>query len=491
MIIKSLKIQNFQLIKSVDITFDKINVVSGLNKDNPNESGNGSGKSTLVLRAILFVLFGYVEEGLTLKDLIRFEEKECSVTIECSLSNEHYKIIRKIPSELQVFKNDIEIQANTATIKQKIIDDVFGDVNFFRQYRCVDNKNGINLLDMGIVSIRKTLMGFIEGIFTDIRTRLLAQKVERERYSVDKKLYKHYLSVRRLEVLNTALDTMNKDYQRFEKDKDTQMGVIGQIKSEISSKEKIIYYKQQEMKKVDEGICPVLKIKCEKITPKQDPSKSCNLGITKEIDLLKGEINGYKSQLESETESIGYYDDTLSILRNKENKAREKLLRLKGAFQFKDYKYTKADIVIYDEAIKILDLFAGEYIKEWLGSLSIILNNLLNKLNIKVEFTADKDFLHVYDNGQILKYDMLSCGQKAFLSTIFKLGILMQQNKPGLIILDDSLNNIDWNNFKNLINILKTLPFQAICVYQGLQESIEDTKHFITIRENNESKISS
>lgn len=96
MIIKSLKIKNLQLFKSVETTFDKINIVSGLNKDNPSESGNGSGKSTLVLRAILFCLYGYCEEGLTLKDLIRFGEKETSVEIEIEQDNKTYKIIRKI-----------------------------------------------------------------------------------------------------------------------------------------------------------------------------------------------------------------------------------------------------------------------------------------------------------------------------------------------------------------------------------------------------------
>jgi hypothetical protein len=474
----------------VDVTFDtKINIVSGSNLDNPHESGNGAGKSTFVLRAILFALYGYVEEGLKLVDLIRFEEKECSVECTCVQNNEQFRIVRKIPSELQVFLNDKEVQANTATIKQQFINEHFGDVNFFRQYRCVDLKNGINVLDLGIVSLRKTLMGFIEGIFAEIRTRLLAQKVDRERYSVDKKLYKHYLSVKRLDLLNASLDEMKKDYEKFEHDKGIQQGIINQIRSEISSREKIIFYKQQEMKKVDEGICPVLKIKCEKITPKNKTIMSPNLVGTKEIDILKEEITNYKTQLESEIESIEYYDDSLSALRNKENKAREKLLRLKGAFQFAEYKYTKADIVIYDEAVKVLDTFAGEYIKEWLSNLSIIINNLLQSINLSVEFTADKDFMLISDNNQILKYDALSTGQKAFLSVIFKLGILMQNNKTGLIILDDSLNNIDWNNFKNLIEIIKTLPFQSICVYQGLKEEIENTKNFLIVRENNESKI--
>ena len=485
MIIKSLKITNLQLFKSVETTFEKINIISGRNLDNQNESGNGSGKSTLVLRAILFALYGYCEEGLTLKDLIRIGEKETSITVVIQKGNDTFKIIRKIPSELQVFLNDKEVQANTATIKQQFINEHFGDVNFFRQYRCVDLKNGINVLDLGIVSLRKTLMGFIEGIFTNIRTQLLTKKVERERYSVDKKLYKHYLSMKRLDLLNASLDEIGKDYTRFEKDKNTQQGIIGQIKSEISSREKIINYKQQEMKKVDEGICPVLKTKCEKIAPKNKPN---TLGLTKEIDLLKEEIINYKKQLESEQESIGYYDDTLSVLRNKENKAREKLLRLKGAFQFKDYKYTKYDILIYDEAIKVLDSFAGEYIKEWLSSLQIIINNLLQPINISVEFSADKDFLKVKDNEQILKYDQLSTGQRCFLSVIFKLAILMQQNKTGIVIMDDSLNNLDSINFKNLIEICKTLPFQIIAVYQSRVE-LEEVKQFIVTREKGISNV--
>jgi DNA repair exonuclease SbcCD ATPase subunit len=486
MIIKSIKINNLQLIKSAEATFDKINIISGLNKDNPSESGNGSGKSTFVLRAILFALYGYIEEGLTLKDLIRFGEKECSVTLEITNNNENYRIIRKIPSELHIFLNDKEIQANTATIKQKFIDEQFGDVNFFRQYRCVDLKNGINVLDLGIVSLRKTLMGFIEGIFTEIRTRLLAKKVERERYSVDKKLYKHYLSTKRLDILNASLDEIKKEYQKLEIEKDKQNGIINQIRSEISSRDKIIYYKEQDKKKLNGGMCPILSTKCSQISGQLE---KVDIIKNKEINILKEGIDNYKKQLESEEESIEYYNDSLTMLRNKEQKAREKLLRLKGAFQFKDYKYTKADIVIYDEAVKVLDSFAGEYIKEWLSSLSIILNNLLNKLNIRIEFTADKDFIRVFDNEQILKYDQLSTGQRCFLGTVFKLSILLQQNKSGIILLDDGLNNLDQINFKNLIEIAKVLPFQLIAVYQNYNQEIQDVKQFIVTREKGVSKI--
>jgi chromosome segregation ATPase len=259
MMLKSIKIKNLQLIKSVESSFDKINIITGINKDNPNESGNGSGKSTLVLRAILFCLYGYCEEGLTLKDLIRFEEKECLVEITIEHNQDMFRIVRKIPSELQVFLNDKEVVANTASIKQQFINEHFGDINFFRQYRCVDTKNGINVLDLGIISLRKLMMGFIEGIFTDIRTKLLAQKVERERYSIEKKLYKHCLSDKRKTVLETALSSAKNEINQLEEQKKDIYRGLANVNGDISSKEKIIYYKEQELKKLQSGECPVIK----------------------------------------------------------------------------------------------------------------------------------------------------------------------------------------------------------------------------------------
>ena len=88
----------------------------------------------------------------------------------------------------------------------------------------------------------------------------------------------------------------------------------------------------------------------------------------------------------------------------------------------------------------------------------------------------------------MLKYDMLSTGQKCFLSVIFKLAILMQQNKVGLVLMDDGLNNLDSINLINLITICQTLPFQIIAVYQSRIE-IEDVKQFMVVREKGVSNV--
>ena len=95
--ITNLKLSNFQLFRNAEITLDKLNVITGTNLDSDNSSSNGSGKSTLAKSAITFCLYGDVS-GINLKDLVSFGEKKCSVTIECSLNNEHIFIKRSIPT---------------------------------------------------------------------------------------------------------------------------------------------------------------------------------------------------------------------------------------------------------------------------------------------------------------------------------------------------------------------------------------------------------
>jgi hypothetical protein len=234
------------------------------------------------------------------------------------------------------------------------------------------------------------------------------------------------------------------------------------------------------------GICPILKKKCLEL---RQYHPDVQITFATQIAIAENEINDLKTQLENEEDSVDYYNCSIKLQQDKEAKARECLLRLQYSEREKEYKYTKADIMLYDEAIKTLDAFSGAYIKEWLSSLAVIINNLLQQLNISVEFSADKDFLKVKDSEQIMKYDQLSTGQKTFLNTIFKLAILLQQNQTGCLVMDDGLGAIDLVNFKNLISITKTLPFQIITVYQNLNEEIEDVKHIVVERKNGESKI--
>jgi DNA repair exonuclease SbcCD ATPase subunit len=491
MIINKLTLKNFQLFKEETITFDKLNIISGVNFDDSEQSSNGSGKSTII-SAIIFLLFGDVP-GLNLKELLRIGTTEAEVTGEFIIENSPVIIKRKIPSELTVFVNGKELQANTPTLKQKVLEEYIGNLDYFKKFRTIDTTKGINLLDQGIISLRKVLMEFIDSYFNKIRQSLLKQKNDREIYNIDKRLYTFHLSDKRLEVLNAGLDTCKNDYMQFSKDKDAQQGIINNLRTEISSKEKVIYFKEQDIKKLNGGYCPFF-------TDKMSTNKKCPqlTGHLTELDILnkqviqhlQEEIKEIKLQLDSEVDAKNYYEATLTELRNKEQKTRENLLKLKEAMKFKEYKYTPKDVMLYTESIKVLDTFSGYYINVWLEQLAIIINDILKSVNLEITFSSDKEFMSIKNGDSILKFDQLSSGQKIFLNSVFKLAILLHKGETtGLIVVDEGLSSMDFINLNKFLIILKTLKFQSFLIYQNIDKNMLDVNHITIVRRDGVSKI--
>ena len=478
MIINKITLKNFQLFSNQIIDLDKINLITGINYDSLEENGifssNGSGKST-ILNAILFGLFGEVTD-INLKDLISFGAKEAEVSIVLSHNNKNIIISRKIPSALSISVDGKEIQFNTATLAQKYLNELFGaDFLHYRTYNLIDNKKGINLLDLGITSLRKALMDFVNEQFIGIRQSLLAKKLDRETYNKDKRLYTFSLSEKRLAILNAGLDEIKADYLKFARDRDAQAGITNQLQGEIESRKKLIYFREKDKNFLKVGECPILKIKCQKLTDQLIPIEKTKEA---EIQVIREEMKQYQDQLKSELEVLAYYNAILEQKEDEERKARECLLKLKEAQKFAAYKYTKEDVQLYADSIKILDSFSSYYIMEWLSNLEIIINDLLKGLNLAVEFNAEKDFIKIINNGEELNYSQLSSGQKKFLGTVFKIGILLQEGiDSGLLLFDEGLGDIDQINFYKLIDILKELNFQCVIIYQNVDKSIQDVNY--------------
>lgn len=485
MFIKKLILHNFQLFIDQEITFDKINVVSGINEDDSESSSNGSGKSTLVKHAITFVLYGDVS-GIKLQDLIHIGKKEARVELVIQKGKDVFRIIRKIPSGLIIFLNDNEVKFNTATLSQIFINEQFCDYSFFKKYRMIDS-SGINLLDLGIISLRKELMSFVDDLFTSIRKSLLNKKLERETYNVNKRLYRFHLSEKRLQLLEENSKKRLENLHLAEESYNEQSKVNNELSSEISSREKIIKYKEQDNKKLNNGICPVLNNKCSVLN---EHSLKVNINQTKEIVKIQSEIKVLNSDLEIENSVLNYNQLIVEQQKLKLRKTEQYLLKLKEAFKFKNYKYTAQDVLLYSEAIKTIDSFAAYYVSEWLSQLALIINDILKVVNLQVEFSVDKDFIKIQNENAELKYEMLSSGQKVFLSAIFKLAILMQRGDyNGIIIADEGLSTLDNINLKKFIEIAKTLNYQFFVVYQNVPE-IEDVHKIEVIRKEGVSNVS-
>jgi len=661
--LEKISLKNFQLFKDQTINLSNINLITGTNYDsNPDEdglySGNGAGKST-ILTAILFGLFGEVTD-IKLNELIRDGSKEASVIVELTIQNENYKIIRKIPNSLQLFKGEEELKFNTSSICQQHLQTLL-ETNFqhFRTYNLIDNNKGINLLDLGNISLRKALMDFCAEQFGEIRKSLLSKKLERETYGIDKRLYKYSLSTKRLSVLeNGVIDLKNRIsandieieklqveqsktnselltnqshikllsakiienlntvknneavisesnqkctfdadtteieneqstieslYQSLNEDRESAKKAIEKIRMQLYSiKEKINQNSQDSVKIHNEitGLDDVtIGTKCDKcgsivdalykevykkekytllsvLDAEQLESQTSlkitnielvgknnelieiekviadlkknldentkllktlnnekaenakynsligthtkhNEALARDIITLDSKIKQLNSSLQPIAEAIECAGIQItssntqnSILKKRLQQTQEYLLKLKEAFKFSDYKYTAKDALLYTEGIKTLDNFSAFYIAEWLSNLSIIINNLLKGLNLSVEFSVEKDFIKLKNNGKEFSYNQISGGQKKFLGVIFKIGILLQEGiNSGVLLFDEGLGEIDVVNLYKLIEILKTLSFQSVIIYQNCPKEIKDVNYLNIIRQNGESKI--
>lgn len=482
--ITHLSLKNFQLFENVEISFDKINVITGTNYDDMALSSNGSGKST-ILNAILFAIYGDIP-GLNLNDLIRIDTENTTVECQIQKGNDSIIIIRTIPSSLTIFLNGKEIQGNTLKIKQEFLDSMFGTYDEFKKYRMIDSKKGINILSLGTVSLRKTLMEFIDDMVAIKRKNLLAQKLERETYNIDKRLYKFFLSDKRLQTLETGLNTCNTDANNIRNDITNQEDVVNKLKSDIQAKEKLIYFKKCDIEKLNKGFCPILGTKCSIIE-----SKYGSISIEKgnEIRAIETEIGNLNETLLNEIELLQHYRNLFNLISQKKTKTQTLIMKFKEAFKFSQYKYTKKDVLMYSEAIKILDEFSGYYINEWLENLAIIINDLLKNVNLKISFTPDKEFLTVTNGLHQFKYAQLSDGQQIFLNAIFKLAILLQNGKhEGTILADEGLGNLDTINLNKFIDICRNLRFTIFLVYQNIND-IQNVKIISLKRENGKTVI--
>lgn len=210
----------------------------------------------------------------------------------------------------------------------------------------------------------------------------------------------------------------------------------------------------------------------------------------KEIELLEQEIIVLKESLVIEQDYLNEIDKQNKLISDKKQKTESCIMKLKEAQKFLAFKYTLKDVQLYTDSVKVLDSFSAYHITDWMNNLSFILNDLLKGLNLSIEFSIEKDFIKINNNGQELYYSQLSSGQKKFLGVIFKIGILLQEGvNSGILMFDEGLGDIDLINFYKLIDILKGLNFQCQLIYQNVDKSIPDVNYINIVRKDGESNV--
>ena len=118
----------------------------------------------------------------------------------------------------------------------------------------------------------------------------------------------------------------------------------------------------------------------------------------------------------------------------------------------------------------------------WLTQLEIIINDLLRPVNLEVTFSADKEFMTIKNEQNILKFEQLSQGQKIFLSSIFKIAILLNKgDNSGILLIDEGFSSLDSINLDKFLKVLQSLKYQTFIIYQNIDKNKEDI-HYINLQ---------
>jgi AAA15 family ATPase/GTPase len=460
MILTRVNMKGFKNFKDeITYKFDKINLIRG---------ENGTGKSTLAIDSLLFAVFGYSSQTLEKLATRSLKNKEYRVRIEVIDGTKKITVDRYFPTALKISEDGIELKL-TNKESQEYLNKLFNSLDWFRKFRMVDSKEGINILEEGKTSIKKTLLSLQEEIFNNKRQDLLFKKRERETYNKDKCIWKHYPSEKRLKVLKNSIDKLTVKDWDLNKEINNQNKIINTISFQIGKVEGQREFYLSKLNKISNlDICPT----CTQKVPKELKENVRN-DFQVDLENWNKETIPLKNSLTLEKQVLIEVEKIKRINVLKLTKVRELKDKLETAVKQKDFKYTKRDVLIIDKCIKELDNFYGYFITEWIKTLEPIINSVLDKIGFKITFKDDFDIV-LHKDGEEYTYKDLSTGQRLILSIAMKLAILIERNEKGLLIADEGLSSLDETNLSYIIKLFNDLPFQLVAIIHRFETEEEN-----------------
>ncbi len=461
MILRRIKLQDFQIYREFEATFSSMTFIRGR---------NGTGKTTLGLESIMFCLWGYSSKNLT-EIPTRGKANTCLVEVELEHEGDVYIVERRIPTFLKIVKNGEEIQFETKTEAQAYLQNLFGEPLNFKKFRMIDSEVGINFLDpRSAATFKKIIFSISEDQFNRAKDNLGRIKQEREIWNKNNAvIYSNFPSEKRLAALDKGILGLQSD-QRGLLNEDAQLAneqlrqnnSIGQIQGQIRNVEN-----QKAKMKADH---------CYACGQSLDPNRNAQI-----ISQLEGNLCDLHKQLQEargimvEIEEIrSQGQPSLSNIAARINKLVQLKTKLEGRLKQRKYIYTNEDVEIVKQAIKELDVISTSFLVKSVKNLEPIINQVLEKIQYHLEFDInDKgkfDMRLINGGGEIFTYNDLSTGQKLMLQIAFKLALLIERGEEGVIIADEGLSSLDRENLLHILKIFENYPFQLICVLHHFDE---------------------
>ena len=479
MYIRSLKLENFQSFQDAKLDFPNFKTIfiTGISRD--TGSSNGVGKSSLK-EAILFALFG--KSKVKGADIIRRGSKQSSVTLELEHNGDVLIVtrVRKLQvSSLSLTINGV-VHKGTQPELQEVIDKTLGlDMDSFITYSIIDKVRDTELSKLSSTDLRTVLQDVLGiGRLQTLLDSLSKDKNELGAY-LSKVHVRHYPSQKRLQTLKQTKTVIMSDL-------DILSRRIVDSKSRLSTLD-------FELSQIDPTINSLMAQ--QQTIFAQDKCPTCQAEITTEhkmaeLTKIQAEIGQNRAKLESLEQERLRLTPVITGAQSSSHAQNEVLFRCLAALtKLEESIKSQVDI---EKSIAKQQLFvtAIDIVQKYITqALAIVSTQIEDQMNAELGRFSDLfckiNLSKTTQQGQILPncyisifreqyeytYDMLSSGEQALVSLIFKLVINNIKHASSILFVDEGLDALDAINRERIISLLEVSDYQQVFIISHREDS--------------------
>lgn len=474
-----LELWNFQSYDHAKVSFaeEKITFITGIDRD--TNSSNGVGKSG-IKEAILFALSG--RSKVKGPNLIRRGQKVTKVRLFLENNGTLIEITRQrkpTASSLELVINGIE-QPGMPEALQKQMEEVLNiNLDNFINYSIIDKVRDTDLSKLSSSDLRNMLQDLV-GIN---KLQKVIDKINKKKNIVEgylaKKHTRHYPSESRAWILEKSKTIL-------EKNRDNTVREIIELNSKQSSissdlrqfNSKLLELKNLQANTLHKTVC----------TQCGAPIKSeGKLGILNEIQAnlstIKAQVedlNGQQANIAPRLIELNEASRTLNSMLCKCLSYKTKLEESQKDQQ--DIKEVEKELKLYMDALGCLQ----SYITSSLQAIAVQIEDQMNaelgrftELTCKIALSkvntsgilVPSCSINVQRDGHDFDFEMLSSGEQALLSIVYKLVISSLKGSVEILFIDEGLDALDEINRERILNVLETSSYKQIFIISHREDS--------------------
>lgn len=479
MVFTRLELEDFQSYQEAKLELPNFKTIFIAGLDRDTGSSNGAGKSSLK-EAILFALYG--KSKVKGADIIRRGAKSCQVSLTFEDSGKEVKVIRtrKVQtSALTLYIDGVQQKGTQPELQEKIQSILKLDLDSFITYSVVDRARDTELSKMSSTDLRLVLQDVL-GLskLQAVMEKIIQTKNELNSYLL-KARTKFFPSTKRLGILKDSKNKIANDLDLHTKilvDLRSRLSTISFEEGQLLKQKELLEEEMSNVFALEE--CPSCKSKINDATKLELLSKiQANLSenmakaapLSEERSKLPVQISEAQGRVQATNTAIfkvlSYLtklEESMKDSRNIEQTIKEQQL------------YTQAVEVLQKYITQSLTVLASQ-IEDQMNAELGRFSDLFCKINLskttQIGHILPTCYISIFREQHEYTYEMLSSGEQALISLIFKLVINSVKGASQVLFVDEGLDALDAINRERILALLESSQYKQVFIISHREDS--------------------